>query len=60
MLPTAARMHAGYGFPGEPLVSFPFRPLTREAFEALLAGAGLAVAAYLTDDHVWVRAVPAR
>jgi len=60
MLPTAARMHAGYGFPSEPLVSFPFRPLTREAFEALLAGAGLAVAAYLTDDHVWVRAVPAR
>lgn len=34
------------------------RPLTREAFEAHLAAAGLAVDRYLTDDGVWVRAVP--
>ncbi|NGN68365.1 methyltransferase domain-containing protein [Streptomyces sp. A7024] len=34
------------------------RPLTEEAFEGHLDAAGLAVDRYLTDDGVWVRAVP--
>jgi SAM-dependent methyltransferase len=39
--------------------TFLARPLTREQFEEALAQAGLKVDRYLTDDQVWVRAVPA-
>jgi SAM-dependent methyltransferase len=38
--------------------TFLSRPLTRGAFESALADAGLAVDTYLTDDGVWVRALP--
>lgn len=38
--------------------TFLSRPLTAAAFEAALAEADLAVDAYLTPDHTWVRAVP--
>ncbi|WP_017591880.1 class I SAM-dependent methyltransferase [Nocardiopsis potens] len=58
--PGVRRVFAEYEFPDARWTqTFLSRPLTREAFEAALAGAGLAVDAYLTDDHVWVRAVPA-
>ncbi|MEU9557752.1 class I SAM-dependent methyltransferase [Streptomyces fumanus] len=39
--------------------TFRARPLTREQFEAALAEAGLRVDRYLTEDRIWVRAVPA-
>ncbi|MFF6997011.1 class I SAM-dependent methyltransferase [Streptomyces sp. NPDC008313] len=39
--------------------TFLARPLSREQFEEALAEAGLRVDAYLTEDRVWVRAVPA-
>ncbi|MFI9274474.1 class I SAM-dependent methyltransferase [Kitasatospora sp. NPDC052896] len=52
-------VHAEYLFPdGRWTQTFRSRPLTGEAFERALAAQGLAVAAYLTDDHTWVRAVP--
>ncbi|MFF1446789.1 class I SAM-dependent methyltransferase [Streptomyces sp. NPDC058274] len=35
------------------------RPLTRDQFEDALAAAGLRVDRYLTEDGVWVRALPA-
>lgn len=38
--------------------TFLSRPLTRDAFESALTEAGLTVDAYLTEDGVWVRAVP--
>jgi SAM-dependent methyltransferase len=38
--------------------TFLSRPLTPAAFEAALAGAGLRVDRFLTEDGVWVRAVP--
>lgn len=37
---------------------FRSRPLTREQFEQALGEAGLRVDRYLTEDRVWVRAVP--
>jgi len=39
--------------------TFLARPLTKEAFEAALGESGLKVDRYLTEDRVWVRAVPA-
>ncbi|MBB5935557.1 class I SAM-dependent methyltransferase [Streptomyces zagrosensis] len=39
--------------------SFVSRVLPDAAFEAELGAAGLALDAYVTDDHSWVRAVPA-
>ncbi|MFF3486157.1 class I SAM-dependent methyltransferase [Streptomyces sp. NPDC002701] len=39
--------------------TFLARPLTQEQFEEALAEAGLKVDRYLTEDRVWVRAVPA-
>jgi SAM-dependent methyltransferase len=39
--------------------TFRARPMTREEFEAALAEAGLSVDRYLTEDRIWVRAVPA-
>ncbi|MFD9395763.1 class I SAM-dependent methyltransferase [Streptomyces sp. NPDC060000] len=38
--------------------SFRSRPLTKEQFEEALAEAGLRVDRYLTEDRIWVRAVP--
>ncbi|MFI9471790.1 class I SAM-dependent methyltransferase [Streptomyces sp. NPDC052492] len=38
--------------------TFRARPLTREQFEAALAEEGLRVDRYLTEDRMWVRAVP--
>ncbi|MEU3843601.1 class I SAM-dependent methyltransferase [Streptomyces sp. NPDC028635] len=38
--------------------TFRSRPLTREQFEAALAEEGLRVDRYLTQDGIWVRAVP--
>ncbi|MFJ6461037.1 class I SAM-dependent methyltransferase [Streptomyces sp. NPDC091387] len=38
--------------------TFLSRPLSKEQFEEYLAAAGLGVDRYLTDDGVWVRAVP--
>ncbi|MET7293936.1 class I SAM-dependent methyltransferase [Streptomyces griseoloalbus] len=38
--------------------TFRARPLTREQFEEALGEAGLRVDRYLTEDRVWVRAVP--
>ncbi|GAA3370100.1 class I SAM-dependent methyltransferase [Streptomyces sannanensis] len=38
--------------------TFLSRPLTKQAFEAYLAEAGLVVDSYLTDDGTWVRALP--
>lgn len=40
--------------------TFLSRPLTREDFEAKLSEAGLVVDRYLTDDGIWVRALPGR
>ncbi|OFA51527.1 hypothetical protein Sfr7A_24395 [Streptomyces xinghaiensis] len=40
--------------------TFLSRPLTPRQFEEALAGAGLAVESYATEDGTWVRAVPVR
>ncbi|MFI2639575.1 class I SAM-dependent methyltransferase [Streptomyces sp. NPDC018610] len=40
--------------------TFLSRPLSREQFEEALAEAGLKVDRYLTEDGIWVRAVPMR
>ncbi|POX53339.1 SAM-dependent methyltransferase [Streptomyces sp. Ru71] len=39
--------------------TFRSRPLTKEQFEEALAEEGLRVDRYLTEDRIWVRAVPA-
>ncbi|MCX5436650.1 MULTISPECIES: bifunctional 2-polyprenyl-6-hydroxyphenol methylase/3-demethylubiquinol 3-O-methyltransferase UbiG [unclassified Streptomyces] len=53
-------VRAEYEFPDAAWThTFLARPLTREQFEEALAQAGLKVDRYLTDDQVWVRAVPA-
>ncbi|MFD7201720.1 class I SAM-dependent methyltransferase [Streptomyces sp. NPDC059893] len=53
-------VRAEYEFPDAAWThTFLARPLTREQFEEALAQAGLNVDRYLTDDQVWVRAVPA-
>lgn len=47
-----------YEFPdGSWTQTFLARPLNKHQFEEVLAGAGLKVDAYLTDDGTWVRAV---
>lgn len=52
-------VHAEYEFPDAAWThTFLTRPLTRERFEEALAEAGLRVDEYLTEDGVWVRAVP--
>ncbi|MGW4159055.1 class I SAM-dependent methyltransferase [Streptomyces sp. NPDC004788] len=54
-------VHAEYVFPDARWTqTFLSRPLTRAAFEDHLAGAGLAVDRYLTDDGTWVLARPLR
>ncbi|MFJ4622776.1 class I SAM-dependent methyltransferase [Streptomyces sp. NPDC088812] len=52
-------VHAEYVFPDAVWTqTFRSRPLTPEQFEDALAEAGLRVDRYLTEDGVWVRAVP--
>lgn len=54
-------VHVGYEFPDATWTqTFLARPLSREEFEAALGEAGLRVERYLTQDGVWVRAVPVR
>ncbi|MGW0760067.1 class I SAM-dependent methyltransferase [Streptomyces sp. NPDC002814] len=53
-------VRAEYEFPDAVWTqTFLARPLTKEQFEGALAEAGLRVDKYLTDDRIWVRAVPA-
>jgi SAM-dependent methyltransferase len=52
-------VHAEYEFPDATWTqTFRVRPMTREQFEEALAKAGLKVDRCLTDDGIWVRAVP--
>ncbi|MEQ8144423.1 class I SAM-dependent methyltransferase [Streptomyces sp. OP7] len=52
-------VRAEYVFPDATWTqTFRARPLTREQFEAALAEEGLKVDRYLTEDRMWVRAVP--
>ena len=52
-------VHVEYDFPDAHWTqTFRSRPLTKPAFEALLAASDLTVDAYLTDDGTWVRALP--
>ncbi|CAL9604950.1 hypothetical protein SUDANB145_05498 [Streptomyces sp. enrichment culture] len=53
-------VRAEYEFPDAVWTqTFRTRPMTRERFEEVLAEAGLRVDRYLTEDRIWVRAVPA-
>ncbi|MGW7420801.1 class I SAM-dependent methyltransferase [Streptomyces sp. NPDC054813] len=53
-------VRAEYEFPDAAWTqTFLARPLTQEQFEEALTEAGLEVTEYLTEDGVWVRAVPA-
>ncbi|MGA4842621.1 class I SAM-dependent methyltransferase [Streptomyces sp. G45] len=53
------RVYAEYEFPDATWTqTFLARPLSKEQFEEALSGAGLRVDRYLTEDRVWVRAVP--
>ncbi|MFD4505134.1 class I SAM-dependent methyltransferase [Streptomyces sp. NPDC058457] len=55
----ANSVRAEYEFPDATWTqTFLARPLTEEQFEQALAEAGLEVAEYLTEDGIWVRAVP--
>ncbi|MEU9160793.1 class I SAM-dependent methyltransferase [Streptomyces sp. NPDC048424] len=57
--PGVRSVHVEYVFPDARWTqTFLSRPLTTEAFELALSEAGLAVDAYLTGDHTWVRALP--
>ncbi|WP_436740347.1 class I SAM-dependent methyltransferase [Streptomyces sp. BBFR102] len=50
-----------YVFPdAEWTQTFLSRPMTRRQFEDALAEVGLEVDAYLTEDRIWVRALPAK
>ncbi|MGW2051150.1 class I SAM-dependent methyltransferase [Streptomyces sp. NPDC001858] len=52
-------VRAEYEFPDAVWTqTFRTRPLTREQFEEALAEADLRVDRYLTEDRIWVRAVP--
>ncbi|MER6959147.1 MULTISPECIES: class I SAM-dependent methyltransferase [unclassified Streptomyces] len=52
-------VRAEYEFPDAVWTqTFRTRPLTKEQFEEALAEAGLRVDRYLTEDRIWVRAVP--
>jgi SAM-dependent methyltransferase len=52
-------VHAEYAFPDAVWTqTFLSRPLTREQFERALREEGLRVDRYLTEDRIWVRAVP--
>ncbi|MFF2849331.1 class I SAM-dependent methyltransferase [Streptomyces sp. NPDC058001] len=55
----AHSVRAEYVFPDATWTqTFLSRPLTKEAFEEALAESGLRVDRYLTEDGIWVRAVP--
>lgn len=59
--PGVSSVRCEYVFPdGTWTQTFLSRRLGREEFEGALAGAGLAVDAYLTEDRTWVRALPVR
>jgi SAM-dependent methyltransferase len=59
--PRVSSIRCEYVFPdGTWTQTFLSRRLDREEFEGALAGAGLAVDAYLTEDRTWVRALPVR
>ncbi|MFE9095070.1 class I SAM-dependent methyltransferase [Streptomyces sp. NPDC007264] len=52
-------VHVEYEFPDATWTqTFLSRALSREEFEEALAEAGLVVDRYLTEDRIWVRAVP--
>jgi SAM-dependent methyltransferase len=52
-------VRAEYEFPDAAWTqTFRARPLTKEQFEEALGEAGLRVDRYLTEDRIWVRAVP--
>ncbi|MFG2130267.1 class I SAM-dependent methyltransferase [Streptomyces sp. NPDC048751] len=52
-------VHAEYEFPDATWTqTFQARPMAREEFEAALAEEGLRVDRYLTEDRIWVRAMP--
>ncbi|QJT01028.1 class I SAM-dependent methyltransferase [Streptomyces asoensis] len=52
-------VRAEYDFPDAVWTqTFRSRPLTKDQFEEALAEAGLRVERYLTEDRMWVRAVP--
>lgn len=52
-------VRAEYEFPDATWTqTFRARPLTEEQFEEALGEAGLRVDRYLTEDRIWVRAVP--
>ncbi|MFF3335859.1 class I SAM-dependent methyltransferase [Streptomyces sp. NPDC002888] len=52
-------VHAEYEFPDAIWTqTFRARPMTREEFEEALAEVGLRVDRYLTEDRIWVKAVP--
>ncbi|MFE4668654.1 class I SAM-dependent methyltransferase [Streptomyces sp. NPDC056716] len=52
-------VRAEYEFPDAVWTqTFVVRPMTREEFEETLAESGLRVDEYLTEDRIWVRAVP--
>ncbi|MFE2039588.1 class I SAM-dependent methyltransferase [Streptomyces sp. NPDC059477] len=52
-------VRAEYEFPDAAWThTFVVRPMTREEFEETLVESGLRVAEYLTEDRIWVRAVP--
>ncbi|MFI9029604.1 class I SAM-dependent methyltransferase [Streptomyces sp. NPDC053560] len=52
-------VRAEYEFPDAGWTqTFLSRPLTKEQFEEALAEAGLKVDTYLTEDRIWVRAIP--
>ena len=54
------QVRAEYVFPDAVWTqTFLARPLTKEEFEEVLGEAGLKVDRYLTEDRIWVRAVPA-
>ncbi|MFJ9667062.1 class I SAM-dependent methyltransferase [Streptomyces sp. NPDC101219] len=54
----AVSVHAEYVFPDATWTqTFRSRPMTREEFEDALGEEGLRVDRYLTEDHMWVRAV---
>ncbi|MBN3929651.1 class I SAM-dependent methyltransferase [Streptomyces verrucosisporus] len=58
--PRVSAIRCEYVFPDATWTqTFLSRRMDREEFEAALAGAGLAVDSYLTDDRTWVRALPA-
>jgi SAM-dependent methyltransferase len=52
-------VHVEYDFPDAAWTqTFRTRPLTREQFEEALGEAGLRVDRYVTEDGIWVKAVP--